>query len=199
MKTPNSLPKALFVLVLATLFAGPVRAQMSTAETPVLSPPGGAFVDFVDIAITSTTPGATIYYTIDGTTPTMSSFVYFEPIEIYDSAVIKAFAVAPGYLDSAVASGTFVVTPLPAPTIHLKGKKLIKTSKASIKLRGTSTGADSVEYALGDDDYQSAQGTTNWSFKVKLLPGKNTFSIYASGEEEDSDPITVIVRRIVKK
>jgi len=39
----------------------------------------------------------------------------------------------------------------------------------------------------------------NWSFKAKLLPGKNTFTIFASGEEEDSDPITVIVRRITKK
>jgi len=199
MKIPNSLPKWLFVLVLSVLLAGPATAQSPMAATPELSPVGGSFVDFVDITITTTTPGATIYYTTDGTTPTTSAFVYFEPIEIYDSTVIKAFAVAPGYLDSAVASGSFVVTPLPTPTIHLRGKKLIKTSKASIALHGTSTSAESVEYAVGDDDFKSAHGTMNWSFKAKLLPGKNTFTIFASGEEEDSDPITVIVRRITKK
>lgn len=199
MKIQNSLPTVLFVSLLMVLCAGSARAQTPTAETPVLSPPGGSFVDFVDITIATATPGATIYYTIDGTTPTASSFVYSDFIEIYDPAVIKAIAVAPGYLDSAVASGSFVVTPLPTPTIHLTGKKLIKTAKSSIKLRGTSTGAESVEYAAGDGDFQSAHGTASWSFKAKLLPGKNTFTIFASGEEEDSDPITVIVRRIEKK
>jgi hypothetical protein len=56
-----------------------------------------------------------------------------------------------------------------------------------------------VEYAVGDGDFKSAKGTAHWSFKAKLLPGKNVFTIFASGEEEDSDPITVTVRRIVKK
>jgi len=201
MNTSKFFPTVLFAAMVMALGAASARAQMSPAETPVLSPPGGSFVDFVDITITTTTPGATIYYTLDGTPPTTSSFPYVpgQPIEIFESAVVQAIAVAPGFLDSAVASGNFVVTPLPTPTITLHGKKLIKTSKPTIKLRGTSTGAESVEYALGDEDFQSAKGTAHWSFKAKLLPGKNVFTIFASGEEEDSDPITVTVRRIVKK
>jgi hypothetical protein len=201
MNARNHLRGAILISALMAMFAGPARAQTPTVATPVLSPAGGSFVDYVDITITTATPGATIYYTLDGTTPTTASDIYspFAPIEIYDPTVVKAFATAPGYLDSAVATGNFVVTPLPTPTIHLRGKKSLRTTKASIKLRGTSTGAESVEYAQGDGDYKSARGTTNWSFKAKLLPGKNVFSVYASGEEEDSDPITVVVRRVARK
>lgn len=48
--------------------------------------------------------GATIYYTVDGTTPTTASAVYSEPFAITATCSVKAFAAAQGKPDSIVAS-----------------------------------------------------------------------------------------------
>ena len=48
--------------------------------------------------------GATIYYTVDGTTPTTASAVYSEPFAITATCTVKALAVAQGKPDSIVAS-----------------------------------------------------------------------------------------------
>ena len=58
------------------------------------------------VTITSTESDATIYYTIDGSTPTTTSFVYDEPIELEegDDFTVKAIAVVEGKAASLVAS-----------------------------------------------------------------------------------------------
>ena len=64
---------------------------------------GGAVI----LALTSTTSGATIYYTVDGSTPTNSSQQYLAPFLVASNLTVKAFATAPGDLDSAVSSHDF--------------------------------------------------------------------------------------------
>ena len=58
------------------------------------------------ITITTTEQNATIYYTLDGETPTTASFVYAEPIELKegDEYVVNAIVVAEGKTTSPVAS-----------------------------------------------------------------------------------------------
>ena len=59
------------------------------------------------ISITTTTPGATIYYTSDGSTPTTSSTEYIGPLTNNVSNVtIKAIAVKEGMITSTVGSGS---------------------------------------------------------------------------------------------
>ena len=59
------------------------------------------------ISITTTTPGATIYYTTDGTTPTTASTVYSSPLtDNVSNVTIKAIAVKENMITSAVGSGT---------------------------------------------------------------------------------------------
>lgn len=59
------------------------------------------------ISITSATPGATIYYTTDGSTPTPSSTEYTAPlIENVSNVTIKAIAVRDNMITSAVGSGS---------------------------------------------------------------------------------------------
>jgi len=49
------------------------------------------------------TPGATIYYTIDGTEPSETSTAYTAPIDLSASSIVHAMAVAPGHNASSVA------------------------------------------------------------------------------------------------
>lgn len=59
------------------------------------------------ISITTTTPGATIYYTTDGSTPNTSSTQYTGPLtDNVSNVTIKAIAVKEGMITSAVVSGT---------------------------------------------------------------------------------------------
>ena len=58
------------------------------------------------ISITSTTPGAIIYYTIDGSDPTTSSTQYITPLtDNVSNVTIKAIAVKANMIPSAVGSG----------------------------------------------------------------------------------------------
>jgi hypothetical protein len=84
------------------------------AMTPVFSLPYGFYTNTQHVTITDGTPGATIYYTIDGTTPTTSSPVYSGTIIAIDKLVtLQAVAVAPGLSPSAVTSVKYDVA-LPA-------------------------------------------------------------------------------------
>ena len=59
------------------------------------------------ISITTTTPGATIYYTTDGTNPTTSSTEYTGPLtENVSNVTINAIAIKENMLTSAVGSGS---------------------------------------------------------------------------------------------
>ncbi len=60
--------------------------------------------------ITSATPGATIFYTTDGSAPTLASAVHSGPIPIVTSKTIRAIASASGFAVSPLASGAYVIT-----------------------------------------------------------------------------------------
>jgi N-acetylneuraminic acid mutarotase len=88
------------------------------AATPIFSPVAGTYSSAQTVTITDATPGATIYYTTDGSTPTIpgASFtsttgVYSSPITISSTDTVNALAVAFNYYNSAVASGTFTIAP----------------------------------------------------------------------------------------
>jgi hypothetical protein len=77
------------------------------AAAPTFSPPGGSFVAPQFVSLSSASPGATIHYTRDGSTPTTASPVYDGPILVITTTTIRAIAVIPGWTQSAVASATY--------------------------------------------------------------------------------------------
>lgn len=59
----------------------------------------------VNVVITCTTPGASIYYTTDGTEPSKDTgTLYTEPFSISGDITCKAIATKEGFLDSDVAT-----------------------------------------------------------------------------------------------
>jgi hypothetical protein len=77
------------------------------AATPTFSPPSGTYLLPQFVSISDASPGVTIYYTTDGSTPTTSSPQYSGPILVITTTTIKAMAAAPGWSQSPVASATY--------------------------------------------------------------------------------------------
>jgi serine/threonine-protein kinase len=76
---------------------------------PVLAPAAGTYEGPQAIAISDTTPGATIHYTLDGSLPTNSSPVYSLPLSHLKSGTrVRAIATADGHKPSAEVAGVYV-------------------------------------------------------------------------------------------
>lgn len=79
----------------------------SQAAAPAINPDGGTFSSPQTVTLSSSTSSASIYYTLDGSTPTTSSTPYTGPITIATDTTLNAIAVASGYIQSPVSTATF--------------------------------------------------------------------------------------------
>jgi sugar lactone lactonase YvrE len=86
--------------------------------TPTISPASGLYPAGQSISITDSDGSAVIYYTTDGTPPTISSHVYAGSLSFNGlSETIQAVALSPGKSASATAGTTYVISQVPMPTI----------------------------------------------------------------------------------
>ncbi|MGM0712495.1 MAG: chitobiase/beta-hexosaminidase C-terminal domain-containing protein, partial [Bacillota bacterium] len=80
-------------------------------EKPTADPISGAVAAGTLVELKTNTPGATIHYTTDGSSPTGSSPVYSTKIPVNSAMTIKAIAVKAGMTDSAVMSESYTIQP----------------------------------------------------------------------------------------
>ncbi|MCE5323012.1 chitobiase/beta-hexosaminidase C-terminal domain-containing protein [bacterium] len=78
--------------------------------TPTFDPPAGTYTS-ICVSINCSVPGATIYYTTDGSDPTSSSPVYTDPIQVNVTTILKAMAAGAGCLDSDIATAVYNIAP----------------------------------------------------------------------------------------
>ncbi|HXO62067.1 MAG TPA: chitobiase/beta-hexosaminidase C-terminal domain-containing protein [Candidatus Acidoferrales bacterium] len=81
----------------------------SQVATPTFSPGQGSYPSAQAVSISTTTSGATIYYTTNGTTPTTSSSVYSGPITVSATETLKAIATESGFFNSNVATAAYTI------------------------------------------------------------------------------------------
>ena len=91
--------------------------------------------------ITCSTVGATIHYTMDGTTPTSESTTYSIPLTLTTTTTIKAIAVMSGQTNSAMAMKEIVK--ISTPDIITDGQQItISSSTSGTVIRYTSDGTE---------------------------------------------------------
>lgn len=94
-------------------FIPAVVQSMEPVETPQFSPAGGIFSSGQTVGISTTTSGATIRYTTDGSTPTSTyGTVYTGPVEILSTTILKAIAYHDEMTDSDIQSETYTISSL---------------------------------------------------------------------------------------
>ena len=127
---------------------GLVNAEQ-TAAAPAITPDGGTFSASQSVTMSSSTGSATIYYTVDGTTPTTASTQYTGAITVSTDTTVKAIATAAGYAQSSVSSATFnfsnqtpPVSFSPAAGTYMNAQTVtISDSDASAKIYYTTDGS----------------------------------------------------------
>jgi hypothetical protein len=84
-------------------------AQLPTAavNAPTITPNGGTFTSSATVTLQTSTSGASIYYTTDGTTPTQSSKGYSAPFALTATSLVKAQAFKNGMTPSPQVSAWF--------------------------------------------------------------------------------------------
>lgn len=93
-----------------------VKGLPNIVSKPVGNLPSGSYSETKTLTLSSSTEGANIYYTLDGTIPSSRSAKYNSPIEISTTQTIKAVAIKTGYVDSSIATFSFTITKdTPAP------------------------------------------------------------------------------------
>lgn len=95
------------------------KLEENQVATPTASPLGGKVTVDTEVTLTTTTDGATIYFTLDGTNPTTKSTVYSgaaKPKVPAEGMTLKVFAVKEGMLDSKIV--TFVYSTITAQPVE---------------------------------------------------------------------------------
>ena len=92
------------------------------APGPAISPAGGAYAMGQTVTLTDLMPGANIFYTLDGSSPSAASMPYTRPIQISRSATVKAVASVPNFTLSPETAATYTIyTMAPSVTISPNG------------------------------------------------------------------------------
>jgi hypothetical protein len=109
---------------------------VQAAATPVFSPKAGTILTTQAITISDTTSGASIYYTTNGSTPTINSTLYTGPVTVAKTTTFKAIAISAGFAPSAVATSVYTITLAAAPTLSPAAGTY--TSVQTVRLSDTS-------------------------------------------------------------
>ena len=116
--------------------------------TPTFSPPAGSYGSAQSVTISTTTAGASIRYTTDGSTPSSTvGTLYNGPVSVSTNLTLKAIAYEAGMTDSAVASANYtiqVATPTfnpPAGSYGSAQSVTISTTTAGASIRYTTDGS----------------------------------------------------------
>lgn len=115
---PESANKALYIKSVAVTYttSGNEPPVMQTVATPTFNPAAGEVEAGTEVTIATTTEGAKIYYTTDGSDPDNTSQEYTGAITVDETTTIKAIA----YKDnvaSAIASATYTIAKVQLMTI----------------------------------------------------------------------------------
>ena len=157
-----------------------------TVDTPSFSPTPGVYTTAQDVTLSCATPGAAIFYTIDGSTPTASSTPYTGPITVPldTTQTIKAIATKQDWTSSAVASGRFEITGTVATPTFSPSPGTFTTAQ-SVTLSCTTPGA-AIHYTTDGSTPTAASPTFSAAIQVPLDTSKTIKAIATKANWDDS-------------
>ncbi|MGD8240981.1 MAG: PQQ-binding-like beta-propeller repeat protein, partial [Armatimonadota bacterium] len=93
------------------LIKSSIALQPWGVRPPAISPNGAAARDAVQVALAADAPGATIRYTLDGSSPMETSPRYTTPVTVAETSTLRARAFVRGQPPSEVTEASFTIDP----------------------------------------------------------------------------------------
>ena len=135
--------------------------------TPTFNPSAGTYTSAQTVTISTTTSGASIRYTTDGSTPSETAgMLYSAPVTVSSTTTIKAIAYESGMTDSTVASATY--------TINISSPNTAQFVKADLTTQGSWKGV------YGSDGYNVIEDVTSYPGYVTVTPSGQSNYIWSS-------------------
>lgn len=165
------------VLVLQQVKDG---GETPTCAAPTISGTDN-FTGSSEITITSS-DGASIYYTTDGTVPTANSSLYTAPFEITKTTTVNAIAVKTGYNNSSVASKKFMKN---VPTVTLSfGGDTSFTESTTVSITADPSGA-AIYYTTDGTAPTTSSTLYTGSFTLSETKTVKALGVYAGYEDSE--------------
>jgi N-acetylneuraminic acid mutarotase len=166
----------------------PNTGSAQVTATPEISPGSGTYTSWQTVTMTDTTPGATIYYLVDGTTPALK---YTTPITVTSSEAIEAIASASGYANSNIATASYEANLSIAATPSFSVSAGSYPSAQSVIISDATPGA-SIYYAIG------AEPTATFSLYSTpiVVSSTETLQAYAVAENYLNSAVAVAAYNI---
>lgn len=196
MRKPFALTLSLVIFMLISVGCGGGGGGGSSgggggvsAEAPVFSRDGGTYDDAVEVTISAPEPDALFRYTLDGTTPTMTtgflSSSNSKTIVVSRTKTVKAIAIKSGANPSAVTSRSYTITGegnalFPDPVLEAAVRRVFGYPKGPLPL---SLVAHAIDIEFYDDTayLTSVQG-------IDSMPQLTTLSL-GFGKAADLSPL----------
>ena len=162
-----------------------IYTQLSPAATPTFSPIPASYTGSQVVTITTTSAGAVIHYTTDGSSPSETTGTeYTSPVAIGVNTTLKAIAFGDNYSNSVVSTADFNIK-VATPLLNVQAGSYTIPQSLSI----TCTTGDSQIYYTTDGTAPSATNGTLYTSEIGI--GVNTIikAIAIKAGMADSDPV----------
>jgi uncharacterized repeat protein (TIGR03803 family) len=131
----------------------------SVTATPEFTPAAGTYTLAQSVTIADADPHAAVYYTTDGSTPTISSTKYTKAIAVTKTETINAIAAAAGLTDSAVATAAYTIAPVTPPSESVLYNFGVSTSDGVVPSAGLIFDSKGNLYGTTTDGGSHGKGT----------------------------------------
>jgi hypothetical protein len=154
-------------------------ATLAQVAAPTFTPAGGTYSSSQTVSLATTTGGASIRYTTDGSTPTSTTgTLYTGPITVSSTKTIKAIAFASGMADSAVSSATYTISSTtnytPAQVLAGVQQRMVSANQVNTKPH-----INTMTRAMNVNVYQVNTGVFAYT---------SSMAVDTDGSDPDPDP-----------
>jgi hypothetical protein len=162
-------------------------SALQAAPTPTIAPATGTYTGAQTVTITD--PGATIFYTIDGSAPTPNSTKYTAAFVVNATATVRAIATETGFSNSAIAQSVITIS-----SGGGTGTAAINFGSgftaAGLQFNGH-TKLNATRLQLTDTTAQNESASAFWTTPVNVQSFTNDFTFQLTSPTADGFTFTI--------